>query len=576
MRVDLTGVTRRQPGFAFTFDGRPVTGFAGESLAAALVAAGELVLRETRDGDGRGLFCGMGVCGECTVLVGGQPRRACMTAAAPDLAVTTLPARIVATATEFPPPEAETLRCDLLIVGAGPAGLAAARAATAAGLSVIVADERSKAGGQYFKQPGEGLVVEEAAIDSQFAEGRALAAAVAGTSARLLPQCLVWSVAADDDAITAEAMTASGPAQIIARRLIVATGASERPWPVPGWTLPGVMSTGAAQTLLRSGSVAPGRRVLIAGNGPLNLQLATELLRAGVEVVAVVEQAARPGPGAAGAALKMLGSDAGLVAAGIGQLLRLRRAGVPVLYGHVVTRIDGDGRAERVTVAPVAKDGSLGPDTREFSIDALCIGAGFQPQADLARALGCGMTWQDGAPAVIRDDCGRTTLRQLFVAGDGGGLGGARAALAQGALAGIAAARDLIGPLPTSLQQREATQRRALARARRFQAGLWRLFAPRRLTATLATPETLMCRCEAVSFGAVDALIAAGASDAGSIKRATRLGMGRCQGRYCAPLLAQRLGAAQGRDAAEADLFAPRPPFKPLTLAQLAAAAPPR
>lgn len=576
MRVDLAGVTRRQPGFGFTFDGRAVTGYAGETLAAALIAAGELELRETRSGGRRGVFCGMGMCGECTVLVGGQSHRACMTAAASDLVVETLPARVAATGVRPVFAEVRTFACDLLIVGAGPAGLAAARTATAAGLSVIVADERSKPGGQYYKQPGHGLDVDESAIDHQFAEGRALARAVAATSVQLLSECLIWSASIEAGVIRAEATLAAGPARIDARRIIIATGAAERPWPVPGWTLPGVMTTGAAQTLLRSGAVAPGRRVLVAGNGPLNLQLATELVAAGVDVVAVIEQAGRPGPSAVSAALAMLATDARLVATGLDQLLRLHRADVPVLYGHVLTRIEGQDRAERVTVAPVGADGTLGAAVRAFAVDAVCIGAGFQPQADLARALGCAMTWHDGAAAVVRDDVGRTNLCQLFVAGDGGGLGGARAALAQGALAGLAAARDLVGLLPDGLRKLEAAEHRALTRARRFQAGLWRLFAPRRLSEPLTAPDTPICRCEDVNFGTVDALIAEGARDAGSIKRATRLGMGRCQGRYCGPLLAQRLASAAGRDATETDLFAPRPPFKPVSVAQLAASAPPR
>jgi len=558
MRVALPGVERAGAGFGLQFDGRTIRAFPGETLAAALLAAGELALRHTEAGDERGVWCGMGVCGECSVLVDGAPRRACMTAAAPGQLVEPLPARVVAQLQPI-----QTLShhdCDLLVVGAGPAGLAATLAARAAGLSVILADERTRPGGQYFKQPGEGLNIDATAIDRQFAAGRTLIAGAIASGADIWRGSMAWHAASDGDGVTVAITTPDGPAQVRARRLVVAAGAMERPWPVPGWTLPGVMTTGAAQTLLRGSAVAPGARVLVAGNGPLNLQLACELLAAGVAVVAVVEQAPRPGPAQIGALAAMLVSHAALALTGAAQLAKLARAGVPLLFGHAVTRINGTTRAEAVAVAP-ADSGA----ERWFDIDAVCIGAGFQPQAELPRALGCAMA-HDGL-SVQRDESGRTSLECVFVAGDGGGLGGAVAAQAQGWLAGAAAARDLIGTLPAALERQDAQARRDLARARRFQRGLWQLFAPLAGAAPQTTPETLLCRCESLSLARIETLIAAGTRDIGSIKRATRAGMGRCQGRYCAPQLAARLADAGSL----ADLFAPRPPFKPVTIAAIAA-----
>jgi NADPH-dependent 2,4-dienoyl-CoA reductase/sulfur reductase-like enzyme len=571
MRVELPGISRSGPGFRIRFAGKEVTAFPGESIAAALAAAGVLATRSTASGEPRGAFCGMGVCGECLVMVDGTPQRACMTAASPGLEVAPAPPR--ASPQPAAASRAAALACDLLVIGAGPAGLAAAAAARAAGLDVLLIDERSQPGGQYFKQPGKGLAVDAARIDAQFAEGRALVAQVLAAGVRLLGGMQAWSAGLADGGIEVAASGAQGPATIRARRLVIATGAMERPWPVPGWTLPGVMTTGAGQTLLRAGLVAPGARVLVAGNGPLNLQLADELVRAGVTVVAVAEQARRPGPGHLAAMADMLASAPALVAAGAAQLARLARAGVPVRNGHVVTRVDGADRVERVMIAPVGRDGRPGAG-QWFAVDALCIGVGFQPQAEIARLLGCAMAWQGDGPVVVRDDDGRTSLASVFVAGDGGGLGGARAALAQGWLAGVAAAQDLTGSLPAALQAGRRQQRAALARARRFQRGLWTLFSPAALAEPVTTADTILCRCEGVTCDAVDGLIAQGGSDPGSIKRATRLGMGRCQGRYCAPLLAARLAAAAGRAPTPDDLFAPRPPGKPVTLAEIAAAAP--
>ena len=570
MRVTLPGIARSGPGFRFRFAGHELAGWPGETLAAALTSAGQLALSTNGPDERRGIFCGMGACGECTVLVDGRSQRACMVAAAPGMVVEPMPRRVVATPDAPAAAPAQVLACDLLIIGAGPAGLAAAEAA--AGLSVIIIDERSKPGGQYFKQPGKGFTITPAALDAQFSEGAALIADVVASPAQLMAGRSAWSARRDGEQIVVETSGPKGPARITAARLIIATGATEKPWPMPGWTLPGVMTTGAAQTLLRSGAVSPGKRVLVAGNGPLNIQLANELLNAGVTVAAVVEQAPRPGLARAASALAMARHGAGLAVQGVRQLARLRRAGVPLLFGHVVCRAEGEGQVERAFVAATRPEGTLGPE-RGFDIDALCIGAGFQPQAELARALGCRLAWADGAMAVVREDDGRTSVGNVFVAGDGGGLGGARAALAQGTLAGLAVVADVKGGLSAAqLAQRQA-QRRALATARGFQAGLWQLFAPAHPTPTVHTPETLLCRCEGVRFGDVDALLTAGTNDPGSIKRATRLGMGRCQGRYCGPLLATRLAGdcAAGED----DLFAPRPPFKPLSIAELAAGAEP-
>ena len=569
MRVSLPGIARSGPGFAFRFAGREIAAWPGETLAAALTSAGQLALSTNGPDERRGVYCGMGACGECTVLVDGRSQRACMVAAAPGMVVEPMPRRVVAMADAPVAAPARALTCDLLIIGAGPAGLAAAQAA--AGLNVIIIDERSKAGGQYFKQPGKGFAITPAGLDAQFREGAGLIAEVAASPAQIMAGRIVWSARHDDGRILVETSGPEGAARISAARLIIATGATEKPWPMPGWTLPGVMTTGAAQTLLRSGAVSPGSRVLVAGNGPLNIQLANELLNAGVTVVAVVEQAPRPGLARAGAALAMARHDAGLAVQGVRQLARLRLASVPLLFGHVVCRAEGEGRVERAFVAPTCPDGRPGPE-RGFDVDALCIGAGFQPQAELARALGCALEGQGGALAVTRGDDGRTPVGNVFVAGDGGGLGGARAALAQGALAGLAVVADLTGGLSAAQTAVQQAQRQALATARGFQAGLWRLFAPAHPAPIVHTPETLLCRCEGVRFGDVDALLAAGTHDPGSIKRATRLGMGRCQGRYCGPLLAARL-AGDG-PVGEGDLFAPRPPFKPMTIADLAAGAP--
>jgi thioredoxin reductase len=562
LRTAMPGIAREGEAFDFAFEGEAVRAWPGETVMAALVADGRLAMREARDGGLRGPYCGMGVCGECSVLVDGIQRRACMTAARADADVRRMPALAPATGTGAVARQAVIEHApDLLVIGAGPAGLAAARTAAGAGLDVLVLDERASAGGQYFKQPAKGFAIDGDRIDAQFAEGRALTQAAVAAGARILNGASVWSALPGGEI----GFVHDGAAhRAVTRQIIVATGGYERPHVMPGWTLPGVMTTGAAQTLLRAYQVAPGQRVLVAGNGPLNLQVARELLRAGVEVVAVAEAASAPGIGNLGDALAMAATAPGLVRDGIGHLLALRRAGVPLFHRHALTRAEGEDRVRRGQVMRIDAGGwPVAGSERWFDVDAICCGYGFLPQGEIARAMGAGV---DGEGQIARGDDGTTDIEGLRVIGDAAAMGGARIALAQGVLAGAAVVAEAGGKVdPLTLSH----ARQALAAHRRFQAALWRIYAAPRFGMALAEADTLVCRCESVPRSAVDAAIGGGAESVGAIKRLSRLGMGRCQGRYCGALLAERL-AVEGIGPDGDPGFAPRPPFRPVANATVA------
>ena len=356
---------------------------------------------------------------------------------------------------------------------------------------------------------------------------------------------MVWSASLP---LQVEVHGEDGARRFRPRRLVVATGAFERPLPVPGWTLPGVMTTGAAQTLLRSYAVLPGRRVLVAGNGPLNLQVAGELRRAGAEIVLVAEAAHRPGAWALGPLAAMAAAAPGLTARGAGYLAR--NAG-RVRWGARLAAVHAEGDALGVTL----DDGS------RWQADAVAMGYGFLPANELLRLLGCRHRYDPGRGHLVteRDGQCRTSIPDVLAVGDCCGLGGAQAAEAEGAIAGAAA----VGrpPDPQAL--------RALARQRRFQAALWRMFAAPCNGRALADP---VCRCEEVELAAIDAALAAGATSLAAIKRATRAGMGRCQGRYCGPLLAGLLHERTGRALDEFAFFAPRPPVRPVPIGAIATA----
>jgi NADPH-dependent 2,4-dienoyl-CoA reductase/sulfur reductase-like enzyme len=544
------------------FEGEALPARIGESVASALAASGRLALRHTASGGARGMFCGMGVCQDCLVTVDGVPnRRACMTKIAGPLKVERAGAR--APLAERAPllpvtlPDVPVREAEIVVVGAGPAGLSAAIAARQAGAEVLLLDERPLPGGQYYKQLAVG---EGQPPDRQHRDGAALIEAARAAGVELVSDAAVWGAF---EPLELAVTIGGGTCRVLPQRLVLATGAYERARPVPGWTLPGVMTTGAAQTLWRTARRVPGRRVLIAGNGPLNLQLAGELLEGGAEIVALAEASAGPGPRGVLQLGAMALAAPGLFAEGIRYAARLLRRRVPVLNRTVVERIEpGDG----ALLATLRRaDGAV----RKVATDIVCLGYGFEPSSELLRVLGAAHEF-DGRRGYLvprRSAEGETSLAGVYAVGDCTGIGGAKVALAEGTLIGAAAARSLghrVDPLEPAMAARER------GRQRRFQRALWTLYDAPRPTLAEVAPEAVVCRCEEVTAGAVAAALAEGCSSIGEVKRLTRAGMGRCQGRYCGTLLNEAVALGQGGAADEFSGFAPRLPVKPLDIESLA------
>jgi glycine/D-amino acid oxidase-like deaminating enzyme len=465
---------------------------------------------------------------------------------------------------------------EVLVVGAGPGGLAAAEAAAQGGARVTILDERPEPGGQYFKQlaPSQRFS-RESAMDRQFARGRALIERVRDLGVETVGGVTVWSAARDGEGRVELDVIEDGRAlRYRSQQLIVATGAYERAFPVPGWTLPGFITTGAAQTLARGYRVTPGSRVLIAGNGPLNLQVACELARGGVEVVTVAEAAPAPGPKKAGAAMKAFRRSPDLMVEGLSYLAALKSLGVPISYGHVLARADGVDKVERATLVRIDASGlPVAGSERHFRVDAVSTGYGFLPSTEITRLLGCRHRYDDrgaGSLVVERDEDGATSQTGVYAVGDCGGIGGARVAMSQGTLAGWAAVRNLGRSLTTKARSNVAKTRTALARDLAFQSSLWRLFEAPPLTDGRVDAAVLVCRCEDVTAETLGRCIAAGVDEIGALKRLTRAGMGRCQGRYCGPFIARLCTEATGRAPDEFALFAPRFPVKPIPAIALA------
>lgn len=461
-------------------------------------------------------------------------------------------------------PALETV--DLAVIGAGPAGLAAALAAAERGLRVALLDERPLAGGQYLlpAQARGGALTE-----SERLGGELLRRLETGQVDRR-PGVTVWNVTS---ALSLGLLENGRASTLAAGAIVLASGAREQVAPFPGWTLPGVMTAGAAQLLAKRHGVLPGKRVLVAGSGPLLLAVAAKLSALGATVVAVLEAAPpaqwlKRAPAAWGQGSRL--------AEGWRYLSELRKAGVPYRFGRAVVAAHG---AERVEAATVALLDAAGRPLREgrsiVAIDTLCVSFGFTPNVELAQLAGAAMVFDPArggwAPQV--DDNLESSAPGLFVAGETAGVGGAALALLTGRIAGLAAARRLGALSQGDLERAKAGLAGRRTREVRFAAMLNAVCAPPAGLSQITTDDTIVCRCEEVTAGELRAAVrqSAGSVTLDQLKVWTRIGQGPCQGRTCGPIAARLIAAEAGCSQEAAGAFAARLPARPLPLGALAA-----
>jgi NADPH-dependent 2,4-dienoyl-CoA reductase/sulfur reductase-like enzyme len=388
---------------------------------------------------------------------------------------------------------------DVAVVGAGPAGITAAAVIAEARRRVVLLDESDAAGGQIWRH--------RAGAEPPSAARRWIGR-LQRSGATFVGGAAVVDVRDDESAGQFEIVAERGvtPLVVRAETIVLATGARERFLPFPGWTLPGVVGVGGAQALLKGGLRVAGKRVVVAGSGPLLLPVAASLAAAGARLLLVAEQA--PHAAVMRFARGLWRRPGALVQA---TRYRIGFRGTPYAAGTWVTSARGDGRVEEVTVT----DGQ-----REFSIpcDMLCAAYGLVPDDRLVRLLGCETT----AHGVVVDERQRTSHARVWAAGETTGIGGGEQAIVQ---ARIAAAAVLGRPVPRALVRRRASLA-ALA------AAMNRAFALRDELRRLATPETIVCRCEDVRLRDLRP-----AWDTREAKLYTRVGMGACQGRVCGAAL---------------------------------------
>jgi len=455
--------------------------------------------------------------------------------------------------------------CDLAVVGAGPAGLAAATLAASLGLNTLLLDEQDQPGGQIYRAIGRIARERPGDLDllgEEYRRGIKLADAFAASGAAYAPGSTVWQAGADGRL----AVTWGGEARMLsARRILLATGAMERPVAIPGWTLPGVMGVGAAQTLLKASGLVPDVPTVLLGSGPLLYLVASQLLRAGAPLRAVLATtpASRLGAGLADLPRALLaGRD---LWKGFGWMKAIRDAGVPLLRGVTDPVIEG---GERATAIAFNEAG----ERRRFEAGLVLLHQGIVPNLQLTLAARCAHVW-DEVPRCWRpqtDPWSATSEDRIAVAGDGAGIAGARAAEALGRRAALDAACRL-GRIGTAERDRRGRDAQAeYARQTRVRPLLDRMFAPMPAMLAPAAPDTIVCRCEEVTLADLRAAMAFGAADPNQAKVFTRCGMGPCQGRMCALTIAEIISRERNLPMREVGLFRTRIPVKPVALAALA------
>jgi NADPH-dependent 2,4-dienoyl-CoA reductase/sulfur reductase-like enzyme len=450
---------------------------------------------------------------------------------------------------------------DLVIIGSGPAGLAAACEARALNLSVVLLDEQSTIGGQIYRSIESAPADRIDLLGQDYASGRSLASDFRQSGTRYLGGAVVWNVSLDG---TVDYVVNGQSDKIIGKHVLLASGAMERPFPISGWTLPGVMGAGAAQILLKGSGALPTGPVVLAGCGPLLYLLAWQYLRAGATIQALVDtttvsaylRAARRGAGALRGWRDL--------SKGVKLLAALRRHGVPVFSGCTELSIEGEKRAEGLSFKHRGKPVRV-------SASLLLLHQGVVPNTQLSWSTGSAHRWDPDQLCwqPVTDAWGRLGKTPFYVAGDSRAIVGAQASAIQGRLAALAIGERL--GIVTDIARRAAPLQRLLRRHTHIRPFLDALYRPKNENRIPHAGSVVVCRCEEVTAGQIRHYVELGCLGPNQTKAFSRCGMGPCQGRLCGLTVTELIAQARGVEPSNVGYYRIRPPIKPITLGELGA-----
>ncbi|WP_250475796.1 FAD-dependent oxidoreductase [Caballeronia sp. GAFFF1] len=456
---------------------------------------------------------------------------------------------------------------DVVVIGAGPAGMSAATRTARAGLKTVLIDEQDAAGGQIYRGIGRADARRREILGPDYAAGGAIAQAFASSGARHLTGATVWQVTRERGI---NYLKDGKIGSFEAERVILASGAMERPFPIPGWTLPGVLTAGAAQILLKSAGEVPAAPPVLAGCGPLLYLLGWQYVRAGVPIRALVDTTRHEDRWRAKRHMLSALRAWPYLSKGLHLMRTLREAGVPMFEAaddlRVESRIGADG-VEHASALSFTTQGAA----HRIEADVILLHQGVVPNTQFTQALRAAHRWDHAQLCFTpkTDAWGELDVPGIFVAGDGAGIGGAQAAALQGALSGVAVAAQLGAIDPARRNLEAASLRRDLAGAMRIRPFLDSLYRPRDAN-RIPKNETIVCRCEEVTAGELRQFVELGCVGPNQAKSFGRCGMGPCQGRMCGLTVTEVIAQARRVSPAEVGYYRIRPPIKPLTLGELA------
>jgi len=450
---------------------------------------------------------------------------------------------------------------DLVIVGGGPAGLAAAIEADRYGLTVIVLDDQQRVGGQIYRSVEKNRHDSIELLGDDYFYGRTLAQKFAATDVNYQSRASVWHATASGTVIYSRKNQSH---QIEGKHLLLATGAMERPFPIPGWTLPGVMGAAAADTLFKSSSLVPSGKVVLAGSGPLLLLIAYRLLQSAVDLKAIINTSERKNlltalpyfPGA----LK----NRKLLTKGIKLQWYLMRSGVPIYRGIDQLKAQGTDKVESVSFR-------AGSTPQEILVDTLLLHEGVIPNTQITKLIGCEHEW-DACQRYwqpITDQWGNSKLDQVTVVGDLSGISGAKTAEMSGHLAGLNIAHQLGRISEAERNWQARSYRSVLNKELAIRPFIDRLYRPNLKNIVPADDKTIVCRCEEVTAGQIRSSVDLNCVGPNQVKTQTRCGMGACQGRMCGPTSAEIVAARQQKPIEEIGYLHVRPPLKPISIEEM-------
>ena len=451
---------------------------------------------------------------------------------------------------------------DLIIIGAGPAGMAAAIEAGKSGISTIVLGDQWSPGGQVYRSIEQVSHEKLEVLGADYQYGQHLTRQFREANADYLPGAVVWQVEPD---LIVSFIFEEKARQIKAKRIVIATGARERPVPIPGWTVPGVMAATAADVLLKSHGIAPNGRIVLAGSGPLLFLTAARLVDFGVKIQAVIDTTSFPNYISTLPALPKALFGYEYLLKGLRMKQRIRRSGIPIYRN--VKNIEAEG-SNAVETVRFSSNGT----TRELDVDTLLLHNGVIPDTQITQQLECKHVWYDmqryWQPLV--DKWGNTSEKGIAVAGDAAGIAGAKAAESTGHLAALEAAYRLEVISRQERDLRAAPFEKKLLREKAVRPFLDHLFRPNPSLLVPRDDRTMVCRCEEVTAGEIRKALALGTPGPNQLKSQTRCGMGPCQARMCGLTISEIMAEYRKEDISKIGYLRIRPPIRPITVDQLA------